>query len=183
MTTVKPLDLILFVGDDFISKTIGDLSKGERCVPSLTQSDRLPNSNPNTPLWSHAGVVIDSTVFPHLSILKPGKLYIYESIFSGSILNFTYSEVLPVDNTRAARKGRCAGPQIRDLEAVAKGTFFTSKIGPGSTRKIWTEKECPGFRVYLASTQLNGPVPTVRLPLSNIPGNRQTSQAHHPQSL
>jgi hypothetical protein len=60
MTTVKPLDLILFVGDDFISKTIGDLSKGER--------EKInPDANPNTPLWSHAGVVIDLSVFPHLT--------------------------------------------------------------------------------------------------------------------
>lgn len=113
----------------------GDLSKGER--------DKLAHVHPKTPLWSHAGVVVskmlaspllshpfcqvDTTVFPHLEgkHMTKGKLYIYESIFSGSILNFTYSEVwnairllsqlqvLPVDNVKAARRGRCAGPQIR----------------------------------------------------------------------
>ncbi|KAL3897374.1 MAG: hypothetical protein SGCHY_003459 [Lobulomycetales sp.] len=124
MTTVKPLDLILFVGDDFISKTIGDLSKGER--------DKLAHVHPKTPLWSHAGVVVDTTVFPHLEgkHMTKGKLYIYESIFSGSILNFTYSEVLPVDNVKAARRGRCAGPQIRDLLDVAKECPGNIAIAP-----------------------------------------------------
>ncbi|KAJ3270271.1 hypothetical protein HDU76_011182, partial [Blyttiomyces sp. JEL0837] len=46
-----------------------------------------------------------------------GKLYLYESIFSGEVLGYVYSKVLPLDH-KVAKGGYHLGPQIRDFEAV-----------------------------------------------------------------
>ncbi|KAJ3396957.1 hypothetical protein HDU92_001248 [Lobulomyces angularis] len=105
---VQPFDLVLFKGTDAIAGTIGKISIKEFTTKETTYFD---------PLWSHAGIVIDSNFLPGKG-LTPGKLYLYESIFSGTVLGYQYSKVLPVDQPKALIKGRYAGPQVRDFQAV-----------------------------------------------------------------
>jgi len=60
----KPLDLILFRGDDFVSNTISEL-----------EDIFLGNGN-----WSHCGLVLTTDIIP-IKNGKPGVLYIWESTF------------------------------------------------------------------------------------------------------
>ncbi|KAJ3083442.1 hypothetical protein HK102_001070, partial [Quaeritorhiza haematococci] len=105
---LKPLDLVLFNGKDPVAALIRKIEK------SWVKPDAM---KPFTPLWTHAGILVDKTVLP-LPQLEDGKLYLYESIFTGEILGYTYSKVFPVDHPKAIERGRHAGPQIRDFEAV-----------------------------------------------------------------
>ena len=43
------------------------------------------------------GIILNKTVLP-LDCLEQDKLYIYESIFTGTVLGYTYSRVFPVDH-------------------------------------------------------------------------------------
>ncbi|KAI8850009.1 hypothetical protein BC829DRAFT_416308 [Chytridium lagenaria] len=77
-------------------------------------------------LWTHAGVLVDRTVLD-LDILEPGKLYIYESVFSGSLLGFEYSKTLPVDHTVSPGSYHL-GPQIRSICESKRGDFCSELV-------------------------------------------------------
>ena len=62
------------------------------------------------------GIILNKTVLP-LDCLEQDKLYIYESIFTGTVLGYTYSRVFPVDhpvsnlnNSLSMEKSIIAGP-------------------------------------------------------------------------
>jgi hypothetical protein len=61
---IKPLDLILFRGSDFVSKCIQDF-----------ENEVLGNGD-----WSHCGLVLTTEIVP-IKNGKPGELYIWESTF------------------------------------------------------------------------------------------------------
>ncbi|KAI8808758.1 hypothetical protein BJ742DRAFT_807467 [Cladochytrium replicatum] len=105
---IKPLDIILFNGKDPVADFIRWM---EYKYVEVNKND-LP-----TAFWTHAGLIVDKTVLP-LPELEDGKLYVYESIFSGTIAGYTYSKVLPVDHPEAVKNGNHAGPQIRDLIGI-----------------------------------------------------------------
>ncbi|KAJ3058842.1 hypothetical protein HDU98_005109, partial [Podochytrium sp. JEL0797] len=102
---LKPFDTVLFAGNDAVANLISRVSLKE-VVPNLKR--------PFHRLWTHSGILVDSTVLP-LKCLQAGKLYLYESVFSGKILGVTYSAVVPVDRWGV---NSYLGPQIRDFEAV-----------------------------------------------------------------
>lgn len=92
MKEIRPLDLILFSGSDWVStaiRKIEDLHAGE---------DR----------YSHCGIVVSREVFPFITEMKPGALYILESTMSSNLLPATDG----VPNIRGNYK---FGVQIRDL--------------------------------------------------------------------
>lgn len=97
---IKPLDLLLFKGTDFVSKTIS------KCELYMEGSGS----------YSHTGIVISWEVMPFLSELEEGKLYIWESTMSGSCRGMNRGGEVPDVETG---KG-CFGVQIRDLEEVIK---------------------------------------------------------------
>ncbi|KAI9337910.1 hypothetical protein DFJ73DRAFT_848648 [Zopfochytrium polystomum] len=107
--TLKPFDLVLFLGNDPVGKFIQSVELHD-VVPGL----KRPFHN----LWTHAGMLVDKSVL-NLPFLEEGKIYLYESIFSGEVLGYVYSKVLPLDHD-TSKTGFHLGPQIRDFEAVVK---------------------------------------------------------------
>ncbi|KAJ3090445.1 hypothetical protein HK100_007449, partial [Physocladia obscura] len=100
----QPFDLVLFGGSDPFIKKI----ELHELVPNLVK--------PFHQLWTHSGILVDKTVLP-LDCLEDGKLYIYESVFSGRIGTIVYSKVLLVDR-HVSEKSFHLGPQIRELVPV-----------------------------------------------------------------
>jgi hypothetical protein len=89
---IKPLDLICFRGDDFVSESI-----------SKMQEKMLGNGD-----WTHVGIVITTDIIP-IKNGVPGQLYVWESTMSG------------IDGVNSTESGRAKfGVQIRDLEKVLK---------------------------------------------------------------
>ncbi|KAI8912791.1 hypothetical protein EDD86DRAFT_117506 [Gorgonomyces haynaldii] len=109
---VMPFDLVLFKGDDPVGKMIQKI-ENDHVHESVRKKDG--------PLWTHVGVVVSKDVLP-LDCLEPGKLYIYESILSGTVLGvYTYSEVPAADHPVSnIKKEFYAGPQLREFEATVK---------------------------------------------------------------
>src|SRR5438309_11598776 len=66
---VKPLDLMVFRGSDFVSDTISFLEKWK-----FGQGD-----------WTHVGVVMTTDVIT-IKNGQPGRLYLWESTMSGKTL-------------------------------------------------------------------------------------------------
>lgn len=97
---VKPLDVLLFVGDDFVSSAIRKI-----------QRVQLGNGD-----FSHAGMVVTSDVINDPS-LENGKLYTWE-ITTGSHLN---------DGVPDIRGKRFLGVQIREFDQVFDS--FKNKSG------------------------------------------------------
>ncbi|KAJ3229310.1 hypothetical protein HDU77_001630, partial [Chytriomyces hyalinus] len=77
--TLKPLDAVLFAGNDPVATFIKRITLHE-VVPRI---DR-----PFHELWTHAGILVDKTVLP-LPFLEDGKMYLYESVFSGTVVGYT----------------------------------------------------------------------------------------------
>jgi hypothetical protein len=90
---IKPLDLIVFRGSDFVSNSI-----------SLMEKIRLGKGD-----WTHVGLVVTPEIIP-IKNSQPGKLYIWESTMSGRTLGDGVNNI----ETGAAT----FGVQIRDLEDV-----------------------------------------------------------------
>ncbi|KAJ3127291.1 hypothetical protein HK098_006565 [Nowakowskiella sp. JEL0407] len=105
---IRPLDLILFNGKDPVAGFIRSIEN------KYVKTD---DEDKPAAYWTHAGVIVDKTVLP-LPELEDGKLYIYESIFTGSIAGYTYSKIFPVDIPDAIKKGNHAGPQLRPFVEV-----------------------------------------------------------------
>lgn len=96
---MKPLDLILFKGNELVSKTI-----------RLLQRIKLGVSDAND--FSHVGMIVNTTIIDkkEYPYLEDDKLYIFESTLSGSLSD----GVLNVENKSFF------GTQVRDLDLVLK---------------------------------------------------------------
>ncbi|ORY40770.1 hypothetical protein BCR33DRAFT_719294 [Rhizoclosmatium globosum] len=118
---LQPLDTVLFAGldSDPVSKLIKKITLHE-VVPEL--------KTPFHEIWTHAGILVDKTVLP-IDCLEDGKIYILESGFSGEILGYVYSKILPVDH-KVEQDGCHLGPQIRDFAAVVEETDANVGICP-----------------------------------------------------
>jgi hypothetical protein len=98
--------LVLFKGNDPIAKLI---SKIEMKYVSEQQRKESPI------LWTHVGIIVDKSILP-LDSMKENCLYVYESIFSGTVLGlYTYSKVQPCDFPFVNGKQYHAGSQLREL--------------------------------------------------------------------
>ena len=104
---IKPLDLLLFRGNDFISDTIKEF---EWLLEGCGE-------------FSHAGLVVDNKILPFVSQLKDDHLYVWESTMSGSCDGYNKSGGVP---DIEIGKGRF-GVQIRDLEDVIISYEETNK--------------------------------------------------------
>jgi hypothetical protein len=109
---VQPLDLILFKGDDPVGKLIQKIED-----KWVEHNDRKRESA----LWTHVGIIVDKSILP-LDCMEDGKLYVYESIFSGSILGYEYSPTPPVDHPFINGKKCHSGPQIRGFIELVNET-------------------------------------------------------------
>ena len=117
---IKPLDLILFKGEDAIGKMIQNIE--EKWVSHHARK-------PDGTLWTHVGVIVDKTILP-LECLEEDKLYIYESIFTGTVLGYTYSRVFPVDHPFLNGKINHSGPQLRPFVTSCLETSADIAIAP-----------------------------------------------------
>lgn len=90
---IRPLDLILFRGSEFISTTIRFLEKLE-----------VDNGD-----WSHCGLVVTSDLVPTIKNAKPGKLYVWESTLSGELNDGIYD---------VESNATVFGVQIRSLDKL-----------------------------------------------------------------
>jgi hypothetical protein len=90
---IKPLDLIVFRGSDFVSDSI-----------SMVQNLRLGQGE-----WTHVGLIITTDFIP-IKNGVPGKLYVWESTMSGKVLG---DGVNDLENNKGT-----FGVQIRDFEEV-----------------------------------------------------------------
>ncbi|KAJ3059970.1 hypothetical protein HDU98_004025 [Podochytrium sp. JEL0797] len=104
---LQPLDAVVFCGSDPVANLIKKIQLHET-VPHI--------ETPFQDLWTHAGILVDRTVLD-LPCMEPGKMYLYESVFSGQVAGYVYSRVLPLDHVTPVG-GNHLGPQIRDFEAV-----------------------------------------------------------------
>ncbi len=112
LALVQPFDLILFRG-----------SEGVSLIISAAQNLQLGSGR-----WTHVGVAVDSSVMK-ISGAKPGVMYIWESTWSGSI----------VDSESGRRR---LGVQIRPLLSVCKnysGDIAVAKLKPEVRAKINTK--------------------------------------------
>ncbi|KAJ3232000.1 hypothetical protein HDU81_003368 [Chytriomyces hyalinus] len=106
---LQPFDVVLFAGSD----------PAANFIKKITLHEVVPKVNlPFTEIWTHSGILVDKTVLP-LDFLEDGKMYLYESIFSGEVVGYVYSKVLPLDHVVAPR-GFHLGPQLRDFAAVVE---------------------------------------------------------------
>ena len=92
---IKPLDLILFRGADFVSNSIAFMQK-----LFLQSGD-----------WTHVGIVITTDIIP-IQNGKPDVLYLWESTMSGMVSG---DNNLDIEHNEGK-----FGVQIRELESVIK---------------------------------------------------------------
>jgi len=105
---MRPLDLLLFKGDDFVSGLISKL-------------ERRGNAKSHAGDFTHAGIVVNSDILDE-PLLEPGKLYILESTISGKL-----GSGVPDIHGRSF-----LGIQIRDLEVL-----ISAYDHPNSTSIAW----------------------------------------------
>ncbi|KAJ3244390.1 hypothetical protein HDU78_011041 [Chytriomyces hyalinus] len=127
---LKPFDVVLFAGTDPVANFI----------KRVTLHEVVPNVNlPFTELWTHSGILVDKTVLP-LDCLEEGKLYIYESVFSGRVAGYVYSRILPVDHA-VPKRGYHLGPQLRDFNAVVdEGTANVGICRLSDKNRQWIQR-------------------------------------------
>ena len=107
---LRPFDIILFSGDDFVSDFI---KYAER-----TKMVRIAPTDIDPGAFSHMGMIVTSDILDHPDVL-PGKLYIMESTLSGR-LGYDIYDV----------EGKTVfGVQIRDFDEV-----FNAYDQPNDTR-------------------------------------------------
>lgn len=96
---IRPFDIILFSGDDFISDLIKYMEKHR--MEKIEPSSIPPGS------FSHSGMIVTSEILDHPHV-HPGKLYILESTMSGRLGGGVYDI-----------EGRSVfGVQLRDFDQV-----------------------------------------------------------------
>lgn len=93
ITNIKPLDLMVFKGDSYISRIIREFEKWELSMDDV----------------SHVGVVVTRDILPHIPQLKVGRKYILEST-----VILSHDDKVNNVITGSPR----FGVQIRDLEYV-----------------------------------------------------------------
>jgi hypothetical protein len=119
--------LVVFKGDDFISRVI-----------QVAQNLLVEQKDQVNRRWSHVGVIVDRNVLP-LPYMDPGKLYVYESVLSGTAFGYQYSSVQSVDHPLSKSKRYYAGPQIRPFVESVKdvtGLIAIAKLNPIQRLKI-----------------------------------------------
>jgi hypothetical protein len=103
--TPKPLDIVLFKGQQFASNLIVK-------VESIVDTNATTLSEG---MYSHVGVVVTRDIFPFIKTkipMDPSKLYVLETTCSGWIAG---------DETPDVATGKCRfGVQIRELDLVLK---------------------------------------------------------------
>ncbi|KAJ3241543.1 hypothetical protein HDU81_000082, partial [Chytriomyces hyalinus] len=110
-TKLEALDTVLFCGHEPVSQFIGKV-ESVFVVPALEPTQRFNNT------WTHAGILVDKNILP-LECLEEGKVYLYESILCGTIMNiYEYSKILPLDHVIDPKYGFHIGPQIREWVPV-----------------------------------------------------------------
>jgi hypothetical protein len=130
---VKPFDLIFFKGNDFVGKMISKISKD-----NVEKHERKKNGL----MWTHVGIVVDKSILP-LDCLEDDKLYIYESILSGTALGiYTYSRVMSLDHPLENIEKEChSGPQLRPLYETceeAAGEIGIARMTDLDRQKIYS---------------------------------------------
>lgn len=93
---IRPFDLILFRGDDFVSNTIRRLQKHQL--------------GKGADAFSHCGVIVTTDILSHPN-MEPGKLYIFESTMGGRL----------GQGVKNINGKTWLGSQIRDFDAVMVG--------------------------------------------------------------
>lgn len=95
----KPLDLLLFSSDGVLGDFVG-----------VMQTLKLGKGK-----WTHAGIVVTSELMPKVKAIKPGKLYVLESVigFDAPDIEGTYHR---------------SGPQIRDLEEILRTEYRSGTV-------------------------------------------------------
>lgn len=99
---LTPLSIVLFRGNDFISKIIGK-------IESLDMKDEKENIYG---VWSHVGLLVNRQVMPFVPNIKNCKWAVWEMTCSGKIAGDETPDI-------ATGKGKF-GVQVRDLESVLK---------------------------------------------------------------
>jgi hypothetical protein len=101
---IKPLDLVMFKGGDFVSDFIRFLEKSKnKNIHNKKYYDLECDA------FSHVGIVVNDEILNDPRI-KPGKLYIWESTMSGKLSDGVYN----IDEKSYL------GVQLRDLDEVVK---------------------------------------------------------------
>jgi hypothetical protein len=100
---IKPFDLEVFKGDDFISRVI-----------QVAQNLLVEQKDQVNRRWSHVGVIVDRNVLP-LPYMEPGKLYVYESVLSGTAFGYQYSSVQSVDHPLSKLRDIMQAPKSAHL--------------------------------------------------------------------
>lgn len=95
----EPLDLVLFHGGDLVSKVI--------CIGEQYATDHDE--------FSHCGVVVTHELMPFVTGMLPGKKYVWESSFSGTIAGIYTVQPKNIDNPKGSFT---LGVQIRELEQL-----------------------------------------------------------------
>jgi hypothetical protein len=124
LESIRPFDLILFSGKNFLSKTIRLVEKEKLGLGTI----------------SHVGLVVTKDVLPHIKELKEDKLYIWES---------TSSKNKFVEQNKDIYGEYRFGVQIRELEQVIEsylkyqGRVFWGKLkdNPWRCKKIISYRE------------------------------------------
>ncbi len=122
---IKPLDLILFAGNNFVSKTIRLVEKEKLGLGTI----------------SHVGIVITKEILPHIKELKANHFYIWESTNSKMKLSNHPKDILGKSKF---------GVQIRDLREVIEyylsyqGKVYWGKINEHPF-KIRSKESLPSF--------------------------------------
>ncbi|KAJ3268387.1 N-acetylgalactosamine kinase [Terramyces sp. JEL0728] len=131
---LRPFDLVLFKGNDPAGNLIQKIEK-----KYVERSE----ANVEGTLWTHVGIIVDKSVLP-LECMEQGKLYLYESVFSGSICGYTYCKVGPVDHPFGNGKKNHSGPQLRPFtEAImeASADIGISTLTDEERKKIYARGE------------------------------------------
>jgi len=113
---IRPLDMILFSGNNLVSKTIRLVEREKRGLGTI----------------SHIGIVVTKDILPHIKELEEDKLYIWESTSSkNKIISKPTVEILQNKDIYGQSK---FGVQIRELDHVVdlylkyQGRVFWGKL-------------------------------------------------------
>lgn len=74
--TLRPFDLLLFSGGEYVSKFIKYLE--------TVKLERMTDTPVEPGAFSHVGIVVTSEILDHPKV-KPGEIYIWESVLSGKL--------------------------------------------------------------------------------------------------
>ena len=96
---IRPLDVVLFRDDDFVSSMIAKEQRSTMGIPSKRS------------VYSHIGIVVDRTVLPNVTEMRHGELYVWESTVSGRLLGKGVPNIYG---------GAHLGVQVRHLDTLVQ---------------------------------------------------------------